>query len=556
MLITGKAELEKYSAPYRLWQGIPAIEVTKGGRQFLAFYSGGVSEGIGNYAMLFRADDGKEFGDTPMLVAYQEGYRCYDPCLWIDPLNRLWFIWSCAPEHSVWASICKDPDGPKMKFGKPFKIGTGVMMNKPIVLSTGEWMFPIAVWKKEPRSLGIQSTVPENERKAFVYKTIDQGKTFVKIGGADVTHRTLDEHMLLEMKDEYLNMYVRTSYGIGVAHSYDRGKTWTHGTDSGIKSPSSRFFIRRLKSGRILLINHKDTNERDNLTAMLSEDEGVTWKYSLLLDERASVSYPDAVEAEDGYIHIVYDRERGSFSNSLYEVYSSAREVLMAKITEDDIIRGVVQDKGSYLKRVVSKLEQYALEDRNPFHEITRLSESELIKSLLDKTGDEVLTALFECYQVNCMNMHKVDNTKLDSLIEKLDSEPENKEKHILRIIDLIRSVDDASVQDVPIIEKVKSIIQENITEDLTVDYIAERVGISRYYMLHLFKKTTGLTITDYKNELKITKAKNLLIHTEKRIAEIAYECGFGSASYFSKIFFEVESISPSEYRTLLKINK
>lgn len=75
---------------------------------------------------------------------------------------------------------------------------------------------------------------------------------------------------------------------------------------------------------------------------MLSEDEGKTWKYKLLLDERNDVSYPDAVEAEDGYIYITYDRERGDFQNSLTQVYEKAREILMAKITEQDIINGTV----------------------------------------------------------------------------------------------------------------------------------------------------------------------------------------------------------------------
>ncbi len=45
---------------------------------------------------------------------------------------------------------------------------------------------------------------------------------------------------------------------------------------------------------------------------MLSEDDGATWKYSLMIDERDDVSYPDAKEADDGYIYITYDRERGS----------------------------------------------------------------------------------------------------------------------------------------------------------------------------------------------------------------------------------------------------
>ena len=98
---------------------------------------------------------------------------------------------------------------------------------------------------------------------------------------------------------------------------------------------------------------------------MLSEDECKSWKYKLLLDERSNVSYPDAKEAEDGYIYITYDRERGGFLKNLNDVYSSAREILFAKITEDDIIRGELTDKGSKLKCIISKLDKYAFEKEN-----------------------------------------------------------------------------------------------------------------------------------------------------------------------------------------------
>ena len=53
MFITDKSQLEKFSTPYRLWQGIPGIEVTKKGRIFSTFYSGGTKEEVNNmYSML------------------------------------------------------------------------------------------------------------------------------------------------------------------------------------------------------------------------------------------------------------------------------------------------------------------------------------------------------------------------------------------------------------------------------------------------------------------------------------------------------------------------
>jgi hypothetical protein len=77
---------------------------------------------------------------------------------------------------------------------------------------------------------------------------------------------------------------------------------------------------------------------------MLSEDEGKTWKGYLMLDERSDVSYPDCVEDSNGNLYIVYDRER-------YD----AKEILMAKVTEEDILAGNLVKSGSYLKHVLNR---------------------------------------------------------------------------------------------------------------------------------------------------------------------------------------------------------
>ena len=553
MLITDKNELQKYSAQYRIWQGIPSIEVTPKGRFFLTFYSGRVKEEIGNYSMVVKSDDGVNFSE-PIVVAVKEDNRCYDPCLWIDPLGRLWFTWAESPNpYRVCASVCDDPDADELVWSEPFVVGNDVMMNKPVVLSTGEWLFPIAVWTDEMCAGTGMKASEDPDRRAFAYKSVDNGKSFERLGGADIAKRSFDEHMILELNDGRLAMYIRTSYGIGVSYSYDRGKTWNDGANSGFGGPCSRFHICRLKSGRILLVNHYNFKGRNNLTALLSEDEGKTWKYRLLLDARGNVSYPDVKEADDGYIYICYDRERGSFKRSMAQVYADAREILFAKITENDIIAGKITDNGSKLACVASKLDKYVLESDNPFNELDKYNDSELVKHLSSRNNDEILSAIFEQYSINCANMHNVVCDKLDELIEKLDGE--NKEKTILDMIYLMRSVSDKTATNIPIIEKVKNIVKECFAEDVSVSDIAHKAGISRYYMCHAFKKATGITVTDYKNELKLTKSKEMLIHTDSTIADIAYSCGFGSSSYFSKMFFASEHILPSQYREELGKN-
>ena len=374
MLITDKNTLSNYSLDKRIWQGIPSIEVTKGGRMFLTYYSGGIKEEIGNYCILSKSDDGERFEDVA--ITYLDEHRCYDPCIWIDPLGRLWFTWGVAPDHAVWASVCDDPDADELVWSEPRIIGNEVMMNKPTVLSSGEWLFPIAVWDLVANAGGTNGVADasgkqseQSERLAFAYRTSDNGETFERLGGCNVPQRSFDEHMILETQDGRLATYVRTKYGIGVSYSSDKGFTWTEGEDSGLGGPCSRFFIKRLQSGRILLINHFGYTGRSHLTAMLSEDDGKTWPYKLLLDERSNVSYPDATENDDGYIYITYDRERGGFLNSLEKAYASAREVLIAKITEEDIIAGNLLSRDGYLKKVAVKLGKYAYEDSDPYGE-------------------------------------------------------------------------------------------------------------------------------------------------------------------------------------------
>ena len=80
-----------------------------------------------------------------------------------------------------------------------------------------------------------------------------------------------------------------------------------------------------------------------------------------------AVSYPDAHENEDGYIDIVYDRERGAQLKSINEAYLQAREILLARITEQDILQGSLCSERSYLKRVASKLGRLSEQDGDPY---------------------------------------------------------------------------------------------------------------------------------------------------------------------------------------------
>lgn len=355
MLITDRSALLAYVASQRKWQGIPTVERTEGGRIFVACYSGGETEEMGNYSLLIKSDDGGKSFSEPIAVAdVGKNARAYDCCLWIDPMHHLWFIWSVMPNNRVEFARCDDPDADDLQWSEVRTLGYDVMLNKPTVLSTGEWLFPCAVWKDGMTSCSLGAD--GNPSGAHVFRSLDHGESFERIGTAIAKDRWYDEHMLLEKQDGTLEMYIRSSYGVAVSTSLDRGVTWSAGVDCGFGGPNSRFCIRRLRSGNILLVNHYRFQGRNNLTAMISTDDGRTYGGFLLLDGRRDVSYPDVTEGNNGFLYIVYDRERGAHYDPSRDYSNAAREILMAKITEADILAGNLVNAESRLQMIVSKL--------------------------------------------------------------------------------------------------------------------------------------------------------------------------------------------------------
>ena len=549
MLITHRNELRQYYADHRVWQGIPGIVCTPKGREFVSFYSGNVEETYGNFAVVIKRDKGGSFGDAIAVAEKPGRYRCFDPVLWIDPLGRLWFIWNVMPGEQVMAAICSDPDAEELVWGEEFCIGRGIMMNKPVVLRTGEWLFPIAFWKTDIYYKFRKNALrPEDVAGSYVYKTIDNGKTFVKMGYADCRNRTFDEHMVLEMDNGVLMMLIRTSYGIGASYSYDRGKTWSHGENSGLGGPNSRFHICRLRSGRVLLINHVDFTKRDHLTALLSEDGGRTFPHKLLLDERESVSYPDAMEAEDGYIYITYDRKRGCNKGSLEEAYANAREILTARITEEDILAGKLVCKGSYLREVASKLGTLSPECGDPYSKKSNFS-PEMIKSLLEMEKENVLDEIFDYYQVDCTDTKEFNSKKLDELVASFQETGSRDEKLVADIIGILEKAPPKDSSSQQLIDRLRKYMEEHLKEDISLSSVANQLNVSKYYLSHLFKSVTGITVTEFRNELRLTVAKNMLIGSKKSIDEIAEAVGFASTAYFTEIFTRSEKVPPREYR-------
>lgn len=100
-------------------------------------------------------------------------------------------------------------------------------------------------------------------------------------------------------------------------------------------------------------------------------------------------------------------------------------------------------------------------------------------------------------------------------------------------------------------IAKLKIHINENLSENLTVKYLADLMHMSSSHFSRVFKQKTGYSPYDYVLISRLNKAKNLLQKTNKTVATIASETGFNSESNFIYFFTENVGISPRKFRNL-----
>ena len=103
--------------------------------------------------------------------------------------------------------------------------------------------------------------------------------------------------------------------------------------------------------------------------------------------------------------------------------------------------------------------------------------------------------------------------------------------------------------QQVDMVSRARMRIRESLESDLTIQQIAEELGVSYSNLRKLFKEHTGLSPATYQQELRLLRAKELLTTTELSIKEIAYRLNFESPDYFSAKFKAKMGIKPSDVR-------
>ena len=267
------------------------IARTPGGRFYLSWF--GRDDGPDTVMLLARSDDeGKSWSEPEYLIDpgfTPDGHHlsALVGTVWCDPAGRLWWFLSVSVGYydgraGVWAAVCGNPDDEHPAWGKPFRLWHGCALNKPTVLSTGEWALPVSLWRRE--QIWVDRRFPWNDvdpslyaeldplRGANLLVSTDNGRNWELRGRQRSVDPCFDENICLERRNGTLVMYARDQHGIVSSHSADGGWSWTPFRREW-RTASARFFTTRLPSGNWLMVRHDTAGEPDRLPLLRRREE-------------------------------------------------------------------------------------------------------------------------------------------------------------------------------------------------------------------------------------------------------------------------------------------
>ena len=98
-------------------------------------------------------------------------------------------------------------------------------------------------------------------------------------------------------------------------------------------------------------------------------------------------------------------------------------------------------------------------------------------------------------------------------------------------------------------IDNIVSRVTDNLTQALSAADLAAELGMTESSFSRFFRSATGNTFTDFVNQVRVNRACQLLMESERLITDICYEVGFNNVANFNRRFLNVKGMTPSEFR-------
>lgn len=222
------------------------------------------------------------------------------------------------------------------------------------------------------------------------------------------------------------------------------------------------------------------------------------------------------------------------------------KEIEMRYSLENDMIRAVSQGNYKALSKTISANEFSRGIEKRVEDPVRNMKNYMIILNTILRKGAEVGNV--HPYYIHGMSSEfakRIENSKTEKDIEKLWNDM------IYSYCKLVKT--HAAKGYSPLIQNVVMLIDADLSDDLTLSTMAEKFNVNASYLSSLFKKDTGMPLTEYVGKKRVERAKFLLETTSHQIQQISHECGILDVNYFAKIFKKHTGQTPKEYREYFK---
>lgn len=315
--------------------------------------------------------------------------------------------------------------------------------------------------------------------------------------------------------------------------------------------------------------NHTKQNQCTlcDLTTLVYKEEkcGIVSK-RFQFNEKYGIGYFDFYQFE-GLIVSIFDvaltqnfAGSGSFSNNALELsflidgeqiikiegyskditYESQESYL---VFLNPVCATIAYHKRKHLKEIkirmdVSFLKRHGLlEAYSNLNDYT-LSKTNLIQPLCTKTQDILLELICDKRKGLSKRLF-LESKTLELLMLKLDTSSNTTADLQLYADNVVKKM-----------YRVQHLVSSNLAMHYSINDLSKEIGLNDCVLKKEFKRVFKRTIFEYTNDLRMKKAKQLLLHTAKPIYEISETIGYKNATHFSAAFKKVEGITPKKYRT------
>lgn len=288
---------------------------------------------------------------------------------------------------------------------------------------------------------------------------------------------------------------------------------------------------------QILIIMDKESvnkdalrNLKDDLSSIINEQIYISrGKYVDSIDN-LNCSYQSAKDIHEYklvYPNISWIREYKEKSYNLENIdyidFDHLKKLLLNKDNKESL---------NYIESIFSKLKN----DENLTVKQIKTKSIEVFLNVYNYFNDSKIIKGLDLYLEKVINSVNLDQIQieLNNMIKHRQSKLEETDDSIS-----------------PIILKLLRNIEKNYSKDLNLKEISETYNINSIYLGQLFQKETGILFSDYLNNFRVNKAKNLLVETSLKAAEIGELVGYANKNYFYRKFKDIVGITPSEWRKL-----